>query len=49
VAINAGISIVPEVSVRADIKSGKLKALKIVDFERDKRKKMGVIYRRSMG
>ena len=46
VAINAGISIVPEVSVREDIKSGKLKALKIVDFEGDKKQKMGVIYRK---
>ena len=46
VAINAGISIVPEVSVRADIDSGKLKVLKITDFEGDKKKKMGVIYRK---
>ena len=46
VAINSGVSIVPEVSVREDIKSGKLKALKISDFEGDKKKRMGVIYRK---
>ena len=46
VAINAGISIVPEISVREDISAGKLKAIKIVDFDGDKKKKMGVIYRR---
>ena len=46
VAINAGISIAPEVSVREEVKSGKLKAIKIADFEGEKRKKMGVIYRR---
>ena len=46
VLINAGVSIVPDVSVREDIQSGKLKALKIMDFEGDKKKKMGVIYRK---
>jgi DNA-binding transcriptional LysR family regulator len=46
VAINAGISIVPQVSVLEEVRSGKLKALKVVDLEGDKRKKMGVVYRR---
>jgi DNA-binding transcriptional LysR family regulator len=46
VAINAGISIAPEVSVNEEVKSGKLMAIKIADFEREKRKKMGIIYRR---
>ena len=46
VAINSGVSIVPEVSVLEDIKSRKLKALKISDFEGDKKKRMGVIYRK---
>lgn len=44
VAINAGISIVPDVSVRSEIDTGRLKALKITDFEGDEKKKMGVIY-----
>jgi DNA-binding transcriptional LysR family regulator len=46
VSINAGVSIVPEVSVREEIRSGKLKALKIPDFKGDKRIMMGVIYRK---
>ena len=46
VAINAGISIVPEVSVREDVNSGRLKVLNISDFEGDKKNKIGVIYRR---
>jgi DNA-binding transcriptional LysR family regulator len=46
VAINAGISIVPKVSVREEVKSGRLKTIKVMDFEGEKRKKMGVIYRR---
>ena len=46
VEINAGVSIVPDVSVREDIRSGKVKALKIMDFEGDKKKKMGVVYRK---
>ena len=46
VAINAGISIAPEVSVREEVKSGKLRAIKVVDSEGEKRNKMGVIYRK---
>ncbi len=46
VAINAGISIVPEVSVKEEVRSGKLKALKITDFEGDEKKRIGVIYRK---
>jgi DNA-binding transcriptional LysR family regulator len=46
VAINAGISIAPEESVREEVKSRKLKAIRVVEFEGEKRKRMGIIYRK---
>ena len=47
VAVNAGISIVPEVAVQKEKRAGELKALILKDFEKGKKKKVGVIYRKN--
>ena len=47
VAINAGISIVPEVAVQKEKQAGELKTLKLKDFEKHDEKKIGVIYKKN--
>ena len=46
VAINSGISIVPEVSVQREIAAGELVALQIKDLSAEKQSSMGAIYRK---
>jgi len=46
VAVNAGISIVPEVAVQKEERAGELKKLILKDFEKGEKKTMGVIYKR---
>lgn len=46
VSINAGISIVPEVSIHADTKAGRLVSIEIKDFKKAGQSKMGVIHRK---
>jgi DNA-binding transcriptional LysR family regulator len=46
VAINTGISIVPEVAVLDEVKAGKLAALRIKNFGSNQQPPMGIIYRR---
>jgi DNA-binding transcriptional LysR family regulator len=47
VAVNAGISIVPEVAIQKEKKAGELKTLILRDFEKGKEKKIGVIYKKN--
>lgn len=47
VAVNAGISIVPEVAVQKEKTAGELKTLILRDFEKGGKKKMGVIYKKN--
>ena len=47
VAVNAGISIVPEVSVQKERKIKELNVLALKDFEKNRQKKMGVIYKKN--
>ena len=46
VAINSGISVVPEISIRGQIKRGSLVSLKIKEFESGRPSRMGIIYRK---
>ncbi|MBA3030295.1 MAG: LysR family transcriptional regulator [Desulfobacteraceae bacterium] len=47
VAVDAGISIVPEVAVQKEQKTGELHLLTLKDFQKGEEKKMGVIYRKN--
>ena len=47
VAVNAGISIVPEVSVQKEKRAGELNILALKDLEKNNEKKMGVIYKKN--
>ncbi len=46
VSINSGISIVPEISIREQIRRGSLVSLKIKEFKSGRPSKMGAIYRK---
>ena len=46
VSINSGISIVPEVAIREEVRTGRLVSLRIKDFMSDRQRKMGIIYRK---
>ena len=46
VSINSGISVVPEISIRGQIKTGSLVSLKIKEFESGRPRRMGIIYRK---
>ena len=46
VAINSGISVVPEISIRGQIKTRSLVSLKIKEFESGRQRRMGIIYRK---
>ena len=45
VSINSGISVVPEISIRGQIKTGSLVSLKIKEFESGRPRRLGIIYR----
>jgi len=47
VAVNAGISIVPEVAVQKEKRAGELRVLNLKDFQKGEEKKMGIIYRKN--
>ena len=47
VAVNAGISIVPEAAVQKEQRSGELRLLILKDLQKSPEKKMGVIYRKN--
>ena len=46
VSIDSGVSIVPEVSIREEVRTGRLVFLRIKDFEKGSPNKMGIIYRK---
>jgi len=46
VSINSGISIVPEVSIREEVRAGRLVSLGVKDFKLERQTKMGIIYRK---
>lgn len=46
VAINAGISIVPEVAIIEEVRTGRLMSIRIRDFIKSGQSSMGVIYRK---
>ena len=46
VSINSGISVVPEISIRGQIKTRSLVSLKIKEFESGRPSRMGIIYRK---
>ena len=46
-AVNAGISIVPEAAVQKEKQAGELNTLILKDFEKGNEKKMGVIYKKN--
>jgi DNA-binding transcriptional LysR family regulator len=46
VSINSGISIVPEVSIQEEVRTGRLVSLRIKDFKMGRQIRMGIIYRK---
>jgi len=46
VAIDSGISIVPEVAIQEEIASGKLVSLSVEEFKMARKQTMGIVYRR---
>jgi DNA-binding transcriptional LysR family regulator len=46
VSINSGISIVPEISIREEVRAGRLVSLGVKDFKLERQTKMGIIYRK---